>query len=71
MQIYRVEATVSSDGTLTLKKIPFQAGDRVEVILRGCQPARRGDGCYPLRGTPIRYADPFASVAEDDWEALQ
>lgn len=26
---------------------------------------------YPLRGTVIRYDDPTAPVAEDDWEVLQ
>ncbi len=25
---------------------------------------------YPLRGTVIRYEDPTAPVAEDDWEVL-
>ncbi len=71
MQTYYVAATVADDGTLTLKGIPFRAGDRVEVILRGCQPARPADGPYPLRGKAIHYADPFQGVAEDDWEALK
>ncbi len=35
MQDYRVEAEVSKDGSVTVKGIPFQAGDRVEVIIRG------------------------------------
>ena len=26
---------------------------------------------YPLRGTPIRYIDPFEPVADEDWEALR
>jgi hypothetical protein len=70
MQDYRVETRVSSDGSLTLKGLPFQAGDRVEVIIRSQKPEERKGECYPLRGKPIRYADPFGSVAEEDWEAL-
>ena len=26
---------------------------------------------YPLYGTIVRYDDPFAPVAQSDWEALQ
>jgi hypothetical protein len=26
---------------------------------------------YPLRGVVLRYDEPFAPVAESDWEALQ
>jgi hypothetical protein len=33
MPDYRVETKVSSDGSLTLKGLPFQAGDEVEVII--------------------------------------
>jgi hypothetical protein len=71
MHDYRVETEIGSDGSLTLKGLPFQAGDRVEVIIRD-QKAVGGNGkCYPLRGKPIRYTDPFGSVAEEDWEVLK
>lgn len=71
MQDYKVETTVSSDGSLTIKGLPFQAGDRVEVIIRSRE-ARKEEGTrYPLRGKPIRYADPFGSVAEEEWETLR
>jgi len=71
MQDYIVETRVSSDGSLTIKGLPFQAGDEVEVIIRSHK-HREGRGkCYPLRGKPIRYTDPFGSVAEKDWEALR
>jgi hypothetical protein len=71
MQDYRVEAEVSSDGSLTIKGLPFQAGDRVEVIIRSREPRKGEDAYYPLRGKPIRYTDPYGSVAEEDWEALR
>jgi len=67
MQDYRVETTVARDGSLTIKGLPFPAGDRVEVIIRSQEP---GNGNrYPLRGKPIRYTDPLESVAEGNWEA--
>jgi len=71
MQDYRVETKVSNDGSLTIKDLPFQAGDKVEVIIRSRKPRGEEGACYPLRGKPVRYVDPFASVAEEDWEALK
>jgi hypothetical protein len=71
MHDYRVETNVGSDGSLTLKGLPFHPGDRVEVIVRGHEAAGGNGDRYPLRGTPIRYDDPFGSVAEEDWEALR
>lgn len=69
MQDYRVETRVSSDGSLTINDVPFQPGDRVEVIIRS---RNRGPSkSYALRGTPISYGDPLGSVAEEDWEALR
>ena len=65
----RVKATVSNDGTLTLKGIPFRAGDQVEVIMRSREPSPPDNQRYPLRGKPIRYDDPLTGVAKDDWEA--
>jgi len=71
MSDYRVETSVASDGSLTIRGLPFQAGDRVEVIIRGHNHTEEKGRCYPLRGKPIRYTDPFGSVAEEDWEALR
>jgi hypothetical protein len=71
MQMYRVETTISNEGTLTIKGLPFQAGDKVEVIVCGHERKREGSERYPSRGKPIRYVDPFESVAEDDWDALK
>lgn len=69
MSDYRVETRVERDGTLTIKGLPFQAGDRVEVTVRS-RPGGNGNGeSYPLRGKPLRYTDPFGPVAEQDWEA--
>ena len=69
MQEYKVETRVASDGSLTLKGLPFHAGDKVEVIVRGHKRSEEETQRYPLRGKPVRYIDPFGSVAEEDWEA--
>jgi hypothetical protein len=71
MQTYHVAVIVSKDGTLTLKKLPFRAGDKVEVVVRSRERALGRGKRYPLRGTPVRYVDPFGSVAEGDWNVLQ
>jgi len=71
MQTYRVETMVPSNRTLTIKGLPFQVGEKVEVIVRRREHERGRRRRYPLRGKPIRYTDPFASVAESHWEALQ
>ncbi len=70
MQTYRVEATVSDNGTLLINKLPFQAGDKVEVIVRSREPEANKMSPYPLRNTPIQYIDPFESIAEDAWDSL-
>lgn len=71
MQDYRVETRVSSDGSLTIKGLSFRAGEKVEVIIRSYEHSEGKIKSYPLRGKPIRYTDPFGSVAEEDWEALK
>jgi len=62
---------VSSNRTLTIKGLPFLAGDKVQVIVRHRERKRERREHYPLRGKPIRYVDPYVSVAESDWEVLQ
>jgi hypothetical protein len=69
MQAYRSEATITQDGSLTVKGLPFRAGERVEVIVLQSSPQAIAANCYPLRGTPLRYDQPTAPVAESDWEA--
>jgi hypothetical protein len=71
MQDYRVERIVSSDRSLTITGLPFEAGDKVEVIIRSQEHPQGNGERYPLRGKPVRYTGPFRSVAEEDWEALR
>ena len=68
MNAHRVEATLESDGKLTLSELPFQAGDTVEVIILARTTESNGQR-YPLRGKPVEYREPTEPVAQDDWES--
>jgi hypothetical protein len=70
MSIYRIEITILSDGTITLSDLPFQAGDKVEIVVRERE-SKKTSKRYPLRGKPFRYDNPFDSVAEDTWSVMQ
>ena len=71
MQTYCVETTIANHGALTVEGLPFRAGDRVEVVVRSCEPEREPTERYPLRGKAVGYVDPFGSVAGEDWDALR
>lgn len=71
MQAYRIETTVTQDGTLTLKDLPLRSGETVEVIILVQAPARESAQPYPLRGKLVHYDKPMEPVAETEWDALQ
>lgn len=68
MEAYKTDAVVEEDGKVTIKNLPFRKGEELEVIL--LQRAGRVNRLesYPLRGEPVKYIDPFGSVADGDWE---
>jgi len=71
MRVYKAEAEVGGDGTLTVRGVPFAAGERVEVIVLPVLAAASGDR-YPLHGVPVRYDDPFGPATDAaDWDALR
>ncbi len=70
MQAYRTETTLSQDGKLSIKGLPFRKGDKVEVIVLTQNRKPEGEG-YPLRGTPVIYNQPYHSIAEEEWESLR
>ena len=53
----RIETTIQQDGTLTLKDLPFHAGETVEVVVTPKSTPQ--NGAYPLRGTQVIYTEPF------------
>ncbi len=71
METVHIETTISSEGTLIIRGLPFQPGDEVEVTIRSRKTGQKRHTKYPLRGKPLRYVDPFDSVAENDWELLK
>ena len=71
MQAYAYDLTMGTQGVLTLKNLPFNAGDSLEVIIIPRPKPRQDKERYPFWGKPITYLNPTEPVAEDDWEALQ
>ncbi len=70
MDTHRIQMTLDEDGTLTLRDLPFHAGETVEVIILPKQP-RGASGACSLRGTPVTYLEPFEPVGVDDWDAIR
>ena len=69
-ETYRTKTLVTKGGKLSIKGLPFQAGETVEVTVRGGKFTTRVKK-YPLRGKPVIYRQPFKGVATSDWEAMR
>ena len=69
MQAHRAETTLSEDGVITLRDLPFRCGESVEVIVLSSSAAAPIGSRYPLRGTPFELIAPIDPVADADWEA--
>lgn len=70
MNTFRLDTTLTEDGTLTLSDLPFQAGDSVEVIIVPRTAISAAQNGYSLRGKVIQYDKPTEPAAQEDWEAL-
>lgn len=74
MQAVRIRQLLESD-TLHLPQIRPLLGREVEIIvlvddLEDNRNHSQNDGeRYPLRGSVLRYDEPFDSAAADEWEA--
>ncbi|MDQ3831870.1 MAG: hypothetical protein M3361_21780 [Candidatus Tectomicrobia bacterium] len=71
MRAYRVEKTLSEDGVLELRALPFRAGEIVEVIILSREDKVCEAQDFPLKGKVLRYVEPTEPVAQDDWEVLR
>lgn len=79
MNAHKIETVLNEDGTLTLRGLPFHAGDAVEVIIlktpikkeQSASESQVKDYAYPLEGKVIHYDNPTEPVALEDWEFLQ
>ena len=61
---HRIETVLSEDGKLLLERLPFQAGQAVEVIVLLVTPAAPPN--ISLLDTVLRYDTPAGPVAEAD-----
>ena len=68
---HRVETEVDQSGTITLHDLPFQEGEKVVVVISTHPAETKSAERYPLREMSVEYKNPFDSVAEDDWSAMQ
>ena len=66
MSIHVSETTVDPQGRVILDHLPFRPGETVEVVIRSHETSPREPG--DLKGSVLRYDDPFEPVATDDWE---
>jgi len=65
-----IEATVGENGQLVLTGVPFAPGESVDVLIVSKHPSPKPAG-RSLLGSVIEYRNPFAPVAEEDWDALR
>ncbi|MFK0733745.1 MAG: hypothetical protein ACFKPT_12125 [Gloeotrichia echinulata GP01] len=79
MNTHKIEVVLTEDGTLTLRGLPFHAGEAVEVIIQEAKtpqhqaaPKPQSDkNLYPLHDTqPYQYDDPTEPVALHDCHLL-
>lgn len=70
MTAHREVITINKDGELLLQHLPFVAGQRVEVIVLSALGAST-NAIDQLRGSVLKYDEPFEPVGVDDWEALK
>ncbi len=72
MQAHRVETTVQPNGKIILENLPFDVGKMVEIIVLETNDKTEQETKNPLRGTLLKYEDPFEpAVPLEDWEALK
>ena len=68
MQAYAYEYTVDKSGVLTLTNLPFNAGEKVEVIIIPRPQSKSETKRYPFWEKPINYVNPTEAVEETAWE---
>jgi hypothetical protein len=72
MNAHRIETALTENGKLSLQNLPFKKGDEVEIIILDRSSSKTTTDSYPLRGTVLRYDDPFEpATCAEDWEALE
>ncbi len=67
MQTFHADTVVEKDGKLQLDNLPFSQGEEVHVFVSFAKVCLKDS----LKGTVLKYVQPFAPVAEEDWEAVK
>jgi hypothetical protein len=67
MQTFHAEIVVEKDGKLHLDHVPFSEGESVHVFVSSATPITQ----QPLKGSLLKYEQPLAPVAPEDWEAAK
>jgi hypothetical protein len=68
---FKVQAVVDADRSVTVRGLPFQAGDAVEVVIVPNAPAATDGAATPLHGSVLRYDNPTEPIGANDWEAAR
>ncbi len=71
LQVCAYELTMDKSGVLTLKNLPFNVGEKIEVIIIPRTKPKNDKKRYPFWGKPITYLNPTDPVAAADWEVYQ
>ncbi len=72
MEAVRIEAIVQPNGRVILNDLPFEEGKHVEIIVLDINGKEIVPGPNPLRGSVLKYDDPFEPAAPiEDWEVLR
>ena len=67
MQTFHAETVIEKDGKLNLDHLPFSEGQAVHVFISSATPVTT----QPLKGSVLKYEQPLAPVAEENWEAAK
>lgn len=67
MQTFHAETVVEKDGKLHLDHVPFSEGESVHVFVSSATTVTK----HPLKGSVLKYEQPLAPVAGEDWEAAK
>lgn len=66
MQAHRIETKVLPNGKIVLENLPFEKGENVEIIVLETKTKTKSEQ-KSLRGTLLKYEQPFEPVAAEDW----
>jgi hypothetical protein len=71
MKVYAYEHTMKKNGALSIKNLPFNVGEKIEVIIIPRSKFKSDKKKYPFWGKPITYLNPTDPVAETDWDVYK